>query len=340
MKRIEWLCAVPNCTLELLQKSSMASLRIRTAIAVQAAMQRGYETILSDGHKINDSSIVFVTKIDCHSDSLRSKRWEEYIKKSKNSGVTIVIDYTDHHLIHDTPVADFYRKILPLANHVICSSQALADHIKDLTPGKKWIIEDPIEIDIIKPKNEPTHQLTGLWFGHASNIKYLIEYLLAEYRSEHNYRLILMSNSYPLHQDYTNQLSSKNLQPLEIHVLPWSISNMVEISKISDFCLLPTGKNDLRKNGASSNRLITALALGLPVAADTLLSYAPFREYYAELRSNEFENLLESPNAYADRVLSAQKIIQEKFSTSALSESWMELINSEFIKDVLQKSAQ
>lgn len=326
---IEWLCSIPNCTLEHVQKSSMASLRMRAGIAAEAASNHGYEIAFSDGHGTSTASIIFVTKIDLISDPSRARRWESYLKNSSQNGTKIIIDYTDHHLTNDTPVSYFYKKILPIAHKIICSSKGLAEHIELTTASDISIIEDPIEVELTNPKIESSTPITGLWFGHASNLSYLINYLLEEYKPEHKYRLILMSNSYPLNERYLRPLSSEKLQSLEIHALPWSLSNMIDIAKISDFCLLPTGVNDPRKNGASSNRLITALALGLPVAADTIDSYIPFKEYYTELRTIEFENLISNPNNYTKKILVAQNIISNQLTKNAIEKHWIDTINSQ-----------
>lgn len=335
---IEWLCAIQNCSLDSIINSPMASLRLRTGIAAEAISDAGYNTIFSDGYGTNASKKIFVTKIDYSTDHSRPERWRKYLNNAKKNGAKIIIDYTDHHLINETPAGKFYKEIMPLADSIICSSNLLAKHVNSFFNKKTLVIEDPIEINITPPKNQSSEILTGLWFGHASNIKYLIDYLLNNYEEDQKYRLILMSNSYPLHSNYTKTLESQKLNSLEIHTLPWSIENMIEISKISDFCLLPAGTNDPRKSGASSNRLITALALGLPVAADNLESYKPFRNFYTELRSMEFLDLLKNPLSKNKSIESAQKIISAKFTKEAICKDWIEFITTDGNFPLLQGS--
>lgn len=65
----------------------------------------------------------------------------------------------------------------------------------------------------------------------------------------------------------------------------WSIDTMREAAQQSDVCLIPSDTQDPRKMAVSANRLITALALGLPTAADRLESYAEFGEYFTDIRS-------------------------------------------------------
>ena len=327
---IEWLCSIPNCTLQSVQTSSMASLRMRASIAAESANQLGHEIKFSDGHGFSTASVIFVTKIDLVNDPSRYERWESYIIRAAKNGIKIIIDYTDHHLVSNTAVSLFYKKVLPLATQVICSSNLLSEYVNSHGFFHSTVIEDPIEIDIIRPKTEVSDPLTGLWFGHVSNLPYLIDYLLNEYNPSYSYRLIVMSNSYPLHENYTRRLLSKKLQHLEIYALPWSISDMIAVSKVSDFCLLPTGVSDPRKNGASSNRLITALALGLPVATDSIPSYAPFRDYYAELRTSEFAELLNNPINHKKNIINAQNQISQSLSKDLIKKKWINTIDSIF----------
>ena len=74
-------------------------------------------------------------------------------------------------------------------------------------------------------------------------------------------------------------ISADVLENVEINVAPWSINDLIQAANISDFCILPTGYKDSKKVGASSNRLITALALGMPVLSDHLISYQKLRSY-------------------------------------------------------------
>lgn len=338
MKRIEWLCPLPNCSIRDLQQSNLASIRIRTAVGAQTAQENGFKIAFSDGQRPTNADLVIVGKIDYVSDIERPARWLAHLRTARKQGARIVIDYTDHHLAVDSPVARFYKAALALANTVVCSSQTLADHLADYVSCKRIIIEDPIEVSIRAPKNRKSETLTAFWFGHASNLPYLINYLRNDFRPERPLRLILMTNAYPLPQKFTDQLSCPELDSVEINVVPWSLDNMVEVAAISDFCLLPAGLDDPRKNGASSNRLLTALALGLPVAADLLPSYEPFRSSFAHLRSEETQRLLDNPTHYFTRVEDAQTIIRGKFTKTAIAADWLALIEAAFTSTALEKT--
>jgi len=98
---------------------------------------------------------------------------------------------------------------------------------------------------------------------------------------------------------------------------------MVAVASISDVCWIPTGLHSKRKSGASSNRLLTALALGLPVAADELESYLPFRKYFASLRTPEFSIFMHAPDAYFEQVSEAQALIAQHYTQDAIGRQWL-----------------
>lgn len=326
MKKIEWLCPIPDCSIQDLQQSNLASIRMRTAISAQAAQANGFKIAFTDGQRLTGSDLVIVGKIDYVSDAQRPSHWLTHLRAARQEGARIVIDYTDHHLAVDSPAARFYAEALVLANAVVCSSRTLADHLAGYVSCERIIIEDPVEVPIRAPIDRQREPLTALWFGHASNLPYLIDYLRKEFRPKSPLRLILMTNAYPLPQLFTDQLNCAELSSVEINVVPWSVDNMVVAAAISDVCLLPAGLNDPRKNGASSNRLLTALALGLPVAADLLPSYLPFSPYFVPLRSPEIYVLLDNPSQYFKQVADAQVRIREQFTNTAIAADWLTAI--------------
>jgi hypothetical protein len=75
----------------------------------------------------------------------------------------------------------------------------------------------------------------------------------------------------------------------------WSSEKMVSAAKLCDIAIIPSDPNDIKKSSVSSNRLITALALGLPTAADTMNSYKEFSNYFIDIRSKKFHDLLKIP---------------------------------------------
>ena len=99
---------------------------------------------------------------------------------------------------------------------------------------------------------------------------------------------------------------TKRAQGLEIKLGQWSKDNMRRAAKASHYALIPSDKNDPRKSGVSPGRLLTSLALGLPVIAEPLHSYLPFEAFIAFTGSEKAEELAKNPSLYHDRVRSTK----------------------------------
>jgi hypothetical protein len=323
---IEWLSAAPAKNLQELEESNLASVRLRTAIGIKAAHELGIRNVLSDGRSSGAAQLSVVGKVDYVSDPARPARWLQRLRQLKASGTRVIVDYTDHHLAAQSPAADFYRDALSQADTILTSSLKLCEHVLTHTGRQAVMIDDPIEV-LLQPPVAREHQLkTMLWFGHASNLPYLFEFLLNRYRSTMEYRLIVMTNLHSLPDHYLQALNAPHLQQLEINVIPWSIKDMLTAASLSDLCIIPAGVADPRKSGASANRLLTALALGLPTAADMLDSYAPMNAYFTDLRKADLDRMLDEPERWFPEVQGAQQLIAREHTKAAAQQRWRQLI--------------
>jgi hypothetical protein len=325
---IEWLVPVITDEISTLKTSNLASIRLRTAVGATASNELGFINQFTDGYAAQSPQVIVVGKIDNISDSGRAERWINRLISQKSSA-KIIIDYTDHHLVRNTENARFYRVAMDLCDHVVCSSRMLVQNLAPYYRGPISIIEDPIEVPILAPKLKKNTVPTALWFGHGSNLPYLIDFLCNGYKYSHPARLIAMTNLYPLPEDITTILDRPNLGNLEINVVPWSIDDMIQAAYLADMCWIPAGVTDPLKSGASSNRLLTALALGLPTAADPLDSYLSFSNTYMDLRSNEIMNAITNPEPLFEKVKIAQNVISKNYTNEKIREKWGALTTKE-----------
>jgi hypothetical protein len=324
---IEWLIPIQTADLSLLRKSNLASIRLRTAVGAAAAEQAGMRNQFTDGFEAPHPDVVIVGKIDTTSDPRRLQRWIDRLSTiSKKSRTEIVIDYTDHHLIRNTDLSNFYNRALGFASQVICSSRMLKKGLSHYYAGPISVIDDPIEVPILSPVKKYNSIPTAMWFGHASNLPYLIEFLRENYRHKEPARLIAMTNLYPLPKQISELMSGDHLRNLEINVIPWSREDMIKVSAIADVCWIPAGVDDPRKNGASANRLLTALALGLPTAAGALDSYSYLKDHFVKLPSSEMYEQLAYPHGYFDVTKAAQTRIESENCFEAIGEKWLSFI--------------
>jgi hypothetical protein len=162
--------------------------------------------------------------------------------------------------------------------------------------------------------------MTLLWFGHSTNLPYLINYLQNNFLCDANFRLIVLSNAPGLSLIAAQQV---RIRPtIRLNLAEWSLQNMIEASKLCQGCLIPSDFNDSRKAGASSNRLITAFALGLPVIADVLESYAPFKDYFHDIQDTPLSEFNKQLALYSRKIELAQEIIVPMFRQEVLAQKW------------------
>ncbi len=323
---IEWLCAVPARSLLDLEQSNLASVRLRTTVGIRAALSLGDKSVLSDGRETRPSQVVVVSKLDYVTDPTRPERWLKRLHHLKTGGARVIVDYTDHHMATESPAAGFYREAIALSDTVVASSNRLCEHIAVHTGREAVMIDDPIEVALQMPAARNNQTRTALWFGHATNLPYLFDFLVNRYESHAERRLILMTNLHPLPEQYLSLLDVPQLKKLEISIVPWSTKDLLTAASLSDFCLLPAGVSDPRKSGASSNRLLTALAMGLPTAADLLDSYLPFSDYFSDLSSVDINALFDDPERFFPSVEAAQRHISKEHTSERAQLRWAELL--------------
>jgi len=326
---IEWLVPFVTQSEDDLKRSNLASVRLRTAVGAAACRAHGWQNMFSDGRHSSHANVVVVGKVDLVSDRTRGERWINHLKAAKAKGALLIVDYTDHHLATKSDTSTFYESALLLADKIVVPSRPLSQYIESHFNKKVIEIGDPIEVPIIPPREKNLDLPTALWFGHASNIRYLIDFLINDFRIIERCRLIVMSNLHPLPEGIAHLLTAAHLRNLEILAVPWSTEDLVSAAEISNSCWLPTGFKDARKVGASSNRLITALALGLPVLTDDLPSYESYKEHYQNIRCSDVLEHFQLSEANIKSIRKAQGRIKIESSTDSVGQMWVTAINEE-----------
>ncbi len=303
--------------------SNIASIRLRSAVCIDALKAASLSVNYGESIPLGVRKII-IGKIGAHDISNRTASWLNQISRAKDVGAKIFLDYTDHHLGFESPMRDFYRKVLPLVDHCISSSEYISFLLQEQFSGPITVIEDAVEIASIKPKEYLcTQPTTALWFGHSTNIHYLIDFINSSQFLLNGNNLIVLSNEAGLgiFSETTLRINS----PAQIKLGLWSPDVMLQAAMVSDFCIIPSNLSDSRKLGVSSNRLITAFALGLPTAADHLPSYQKYSDYYVDIRSPQFFNLAENPLLF-NQVTNAQSKLLKQYSFEKIGSDWLTLL--------------
>ena len=299
----------------------MASVRLRAGALWMTL--RGGPHRLTAGDVIDVSADVCVIgKIGAADTSKWQQGWMNQLSRFKGR---IVLDFTDDHISHRTIMRTFYLESLRLAHQVVCSSRVLKGIIASQFAGPVTVIEDAIEVPVVPPRDEVHDPRRLLWFGHASNMPALLSFL-AETHLEKPVELIALSN--PQGLDLLHRSSLMSSSSVDVQMRIWSQAEMLRAAMDSDVCIIPVEQATGRKAGVSANRLLTALALGLPTAADMPDSYRDFAQYFADLRGRDFANLLRTPTEWGERVLDCQTHVIGQYSMKQLGEKWLSVLSN------------
>jgi len=332
MNSVHWLVALdpiwdfnPHPPIETIASSDLASTRLRLGTLLKSNNLKQLEVTFGSSIK-NNPAMIMIGKPSFLAGDILEDLWLSQIIKNKTNGSKIILDYTDDHLNDISSTSNFYYQYLPYIDAAVTSSLYLKKALQKHFQGHIEIITDPIEVPISKPHCKTNETVNILWFGHASNIDYLKDIVSQWKDLKTKLILNILTNEDGMIIFKKNQPSiPKNLS---INIMRWSRDAMINTAKFCNLCIIPSNPNDLKKAGVSSNRLITALALGLPTAADNLNSYNEFKDYFIDIRSEAFDLLLNHPNNYNHLVTKAQQRIIPNFTQDKIGLEWVKFFSS------------
>jgi hypothetical protein len=321
MKNIHWLVPYKINHNQDISNKNLASIRLRAGLFNLPCFNDFTVSFNENIYDIDEIDYLFVGKFAGNREDLVNT-WVEIINLHRDNGEKIFFDYTDHHLDKETLAGQFYRASLNSNDQIITSSEKLKNH---LSPNFKniTIIEDPIEIQIEKVKK--SKESSFLFFGHHTNLKYLFN-LINNWNSKIQSNLIIQTSEEGMDEIRNQSQHISKPSNLNIQFQLWSIENMLKASTNVSGIIIPGDISDDRKNGVSHNRLITAFALGLPVAATRYQSYLEFDHQFVDIdNQTEFENFLQNPSLYSSRVEMAQKKVKN-YTQENIAKKWFNLI--------------
>lgn len=322
MQHIHWLSPYKFDDVNQIRGVNLASVRLRAGALLSVLPTSSH--LLTLGDQIpDDSRICIVGKIGASDVQRRSSSWIDQIRHFCARGGKVILDYTDDHLGVETPMSAFYREAMQHADLCVCSSRLLASNLAKTYPGRIEVIPDAIEIEPISPKSALHAPVTILWFGHASNLKYLVEFL-PHLKQDRPLRLLILTNieGIKILQSTPLQIPSN----LQVEGAEWSVTTMLHAALACDLCIIPSDAEDRRKAGVSSNRLLTALALGLPTAAERLDSYMEYESLFTDIRSGQLAALLANPLTFREQVIKAQDGPVRAHEMSRIGQRWLDML--------------
>ena len=303
---------------------TLASIRLRSFCCMIAMRNKLINFTYGESIPPN-TDIVVIGKIG-EKVGERSISWLTQISTAKNNGALVFLDYTDHHLPIDSYANSFYKKVIKLVDHCIVPSKYMGDLLRNYFSGPISVIEDPIEFLPQSIKKTVNNRINVLWFGHGSNIKFLVSFINSSKFLLNDCNLFVISSPEGINSIINTNLIKSSASQIQAAI--WSVDTIFNAANFCDLCIIPSDLDNSKKMGASSNRLITSLVLGLPTAADSLPSYKEFHQFYVDIRSTTFHDLLANPLKFSHQVTAAQSLIVNRFSFQKIGNDWIELLSS------------
>ena len=321
---IHILCAGSNLKKTDLIVSGLASNRLRLFPAATAIEDAGYKLSMGDNIPA-DADLVIVGKLITVDISHRLPSWLRQLREFAASGGKVAIEYTDHHLAIPSPQSPFYAEANHLAHSYIVPSGAMKELMSDSYGRPTYIVEDRLEYPVLPPKSPQHRSGMVLWFGHESNIEFLSN-LIDTWPGIKKIKTLLVVSGKSANSLLTSY-PYRERPTVNVQCLEWSPQALVLAARQADVALIPSDTSS-HKQFASSNRLVTSLALGLPTLATTLASYREFQGCFTDLSSPQAQQVLAKP----EEGISGVKLFQEKyldrFTDAAITECWRTTLSS------------
>ena len=316
-KHVHWLLPGNFRDIESVKNHILASVRLRAYISTLNSKMFTFS--FGENMPIN-TDVLVIGKIGIFNLEKRGLNWINQIKITNFSRGKVILDYTDNHLMMNSPLTNFYKATLPYITTAVTPSEKMGDFLSNFWKGQVTTIYDSIEVDIIPWRDRIGQKL--LWFGHSSNIQYLLDFINKNESIIDNYSLNIICN-----QDGIDYFNKHNKTNLNYKTLFWSKDILVKEANYCDVCIIPSNIESIYKQGAGHNRLITALALGMPTIATLLPSYKMFKNYFVDIESEERLKILDDPNIFKQKLIESQKKVVPLFQNTVLNKKWQKILS-------------
>lgn len=274
----------------------------------------------------------------------------------KQRGTRIVADLCDNHFCHPPGVpelaagAERLRQLLRMADHVVSSTPTLSEVIRREVPGVAVTTIGDLEDDLSLIPATAAQKTAGLvrragtaailsgarrggrqgivWFGNhggpfadaGMSGLLRIRGALEELNRERPVFLTVISNSRSKFRELISPWS------LPTYYLKWNSASFEMAMRRHAATVIPVERNEFT-DCKTDNRVVTALRFGLPVVADIIPSYLPYREvigvgdWQAGLR-----RYLNDPALAARHVAEGRQIAARLNDPQKIAAQWIEVL--------------
>jgi glycosyltransferase involved in cell wall biosynthesis len=310
---------------------SVASVRYRCLLPAAELCRRGFPAQIyrpeADGYY---AAVVF--------SKLYDRSHQELAKRLRGAGTKVVLDLCDNHFYnpYDLPAYAQARRdllsMLRLADRVVCSTPALADVVREeagleLRPE---VVGDPVEPAPLAPDGVPDGVPRLLWFGShgapnapcgMSDLKRIAP-ALARARAIRDFELVVSSNDRARYERDIRPL------PLRTSYVDWTRDGFPALLASAWAVVIPVTPNPFTVC-KSNNRLVAALAAGVPALADSIPSYEEFSPYCRLGSWDEgLRELLSDPQGARARARAARGFLAERWSEASIGTQWLDVLGA------------
>lgn len=355
--RVHWLPHAWN--------PAYAGVRLRCLIPHGELARQGVRSrLVKDGQPVpREGTVVVQAKwlLDAGSpDALRLR--SQQLQQARDAGAVLVLDSFDNYFLNESGDAaralllQAYREALPLFKAFTVSSPGLQPLLQaELPPGTPvHVVGDPVETPEALHAYESwwRRHHPGRWSGHRQARQELREHrrarqqarqllwfgnhgsayaaggmaeldriipLLNKVAVDQPLRLTVVSNS---EQRYREVLAPATF---DHRYRPWDRLHFLRLLGEHDLVLLPARLTAFTI-AKSNNRMLLALAQGVPVMTDPLPDYLPWQAFCAMDDWDHLARHVRDPGPLATLARQAMPAIARDYSTAAIARQWRDTL--------------
>lgn len=328
-----------------------AAVRIRAAIVLRAAAQRG---VAIEWFKEEDAQHYRCVVVSGRHDDETLLR----LHRLKQNGGRLVLDLCDNHFIPASQRhkhlhrCENVRALAAMANAIVTSSDTLAQIVRRECPTADRIVtigDPPDDLSIVKTplwhryvsnwqlsresaylnRVAPAKVARLIWFGASGGHRKLsglidlarIAPMISKLAQTHPVHLTVITDNLKLHQECIEPILPSS------RYIAWNPRTFDSLLRQQHIVLIPAQSNEYTAC-KSDNRVVTALRAGLAVVAETVPSYAPYAGTI--MLGNLEEGLQRYLTDPALRVADAsrgQAMVMEADTTELVLSQWLDLLS-------------
>lgn len=274
----------------------------------------------------------------------------EHLQLKKQQGIPILVDVNDDHFHSPQPaIADYWQKLVRLADVIITGSLTMAERVKQFSNSPTIVIDDPLEspADDIRIFHRPStgqallqnlvsrrgwfnQRLQLIWYGSTINWPDLVASIpnLTTLAGDQAFTLKIITNPTPEILSFIKGYNAHSNPDAQLTFVEWNQDTVWQEVAESHIALLPSNLADSKKTVKTANRLVEALHIGRFVVAHPVPAYQKLKDYVwlGEQLADGIRWALDNPKLVEQKIRNGQIEVKNQFSIEAIAQKWKNAI--------------